>query len=614
MTAAWQAGKTYVPGSLVVPTAGAAPVQVQPANAGFESGDLTGWTTSDPSRWVVGTNKYEGVYGCRVSGNGLTEMQNDTHAQILPGQSVSVSIKVSITNAGTDDAHFQVVLQWLDASGTLLPGAFVAGNEIQGKGGFWTTSSASGVAPPNAKFFNISLSANAGSHGSVIDVDLATYNYAFSTPNPGIVYKATQAAPGKSGTTEPAWPGVVNVPVTDNQVTWEGELATRIVWQASPLSKSGDTEPNWPLATGANVHDGSINYTAQTLQITDPNCPQSKYVVIAASKVYAADTDIIRYCATVNPLDWTTANDAGYLAYGLQDYGSNPCEAMGLYRSNVVAFNAEGFQMWQVDPDPANIALLDALPVATQHHHALAPTGNDLLFLASEGFRSMGISSAGVNLESGDIGMPIDDMVQAALEAAEAAGIEPISTFIPSMGQFWGAFPKWPTAGNTRVFVLAINVPNAPGKWSYYDFPLEISEFTQLGKKLYIRGGDDFIIYDKAALADYFGRSEEAGGAVDFSGVVQWPYLDLGSPGIDKMFVGFDVVGTGSPSIQMGYNQNDFSQLTDAFVVPDDTVPGMIIPLPIMAPSFSLKLTYPPGAPWQLQAANLYTIQQRITA
>ena len=62
------------------------------------------------------------------------------------------------------------------------------------------------------------------------------------------------------------------------------------------------------------------------------------------------------YCATTNPLDWTSEADAGFLPIGLQSYGTNPFLAAGLYRSNLVFFNSQGLQMWQVDEDPANMA------------------------------------------------------------------------------------------------------------------------------------------------------------------------------------------------------------------------------------------------------------------
>jgi hypothetical protein len=40
--------------------------------------------------------------------------------------------------------------------------------------------------------------------------------------------------------------------------------------------------------------------------------------------------------------------------------------------------------------------------------------------------------------------MPIDPLVQQAMAAALAAGIEPLATYYPSDGQYWLAFPGFP--------------------------------------------------------------------------------------------------------------------------------------------------------------------------
>jgi hypothetical protein len=607
----WQAGTTYAPGAIVVPSS-APPVTLSPpTNGDFETGTLSGWTTASPSMWSVTSDAYAGAHSAQAIGGGSSDLENTLHAPVTPGMQITATCMIKLTNVSVDDQGAQVNIIWLNSGSGVISTS--NGNLIFGQGGSWKQSTCTDIAPAGAAYALISLGVNTGSHGGHVNFDQVSWSYAFQALPAGIVFKATQAAPGKSGSSEPVWPGVAGT-VVDNQVTWLGEYATRIVWQASPILQSGGTEPTWPTVTGGMVRDGTIDWTARTAQIIDPNCPQSKIVAIGAGKVFAADNDIVRYCSTVNPLDWTATNDAGYLPTGLQTYGSNPAAAMGLYRSNLVVYNAEGFQMWQLDPDPANIALLDALPVASTHNPALAPTSNDLFFLSSQGVRSMGISSAGVNLEAGDVGMPVDALIKPALAAAIASGIEPIGTYVPAMGQYWLSFANYPTNGNSQVFVYSINVPNAPGKWSYYNFPLAITDFTQLNEKLYVRGGDDVLLVDDTVLYDYVGRSSGAGGQVDVVGVVQTPYIDLGSPGVEKMLVGFDSVNLGTPSVQIGYDEFNLSNLTVGFTIPADTIPGMIIPLPIASPSFSLKLTFPAGAPWKMMSANFYTMRFRVGA
>jgi hypothetical protein len=592
----WQAGKSYVPGSLVHPATAAitTPVLVNPD---FESGN-TGWTTT--GTWSIDNTgiPYSGAWDATCTAAG--EILNTEVAQVAPGYVVTASCAVK--SSGTTGNNAQVMIVWFDQSMNRLTGLEAKGNgnslhDTQ------QISTVTAVAPANAAFLKI------GANGIIVGagysvVDAFSVNYAHSTPS-GLIYKATQAATGKSGNSEPVWPGV-GVSVTDNQVTWEGVIATRLVWKAVPLLKSGSTEPTWPQAVGAAVHDGTIDWIASSAQITDPNCPHSKIVAIAAGKVYAGDNDIIRYCATVNPLDWSTANDAGYLPFGLQTYGSNPVAAMNLYRANLVPFNAEGFQMWQVDPDPANTALLDALPIASSYNKALAPVANDLLFLSSQGVRSIGIAASSTNLQAGDVGMPIDVLVKAALATTTD---EPRATFLPALGQFWLAINAADRA-SCSVFVYTINQVGQVGKWSRYVFPFPIDEFAQLNDHLYLRSNDDVLMYDDTVTQDFADDAR----AVVFDGIVQWPWLDMGAGGVNKQLVGFDLVGSGAPTFAIGYDQSNGGLFTTDFAVPADSVPGMIIPLPIVAPSMSVRVTYPGGQTWKLQAINLYLQGQRTGA
>lgn len=150
---------------------------------------------------------------------------------------------------------------------------------------------------------------------------------------------------------------------------------------------------------------------------------------------------------------------------------------------------------------------------------------------------------------------------------------------------------------STTTFVYTMR-PGKPGAWSRYVFPFDIEGFAQLGDALYIRAGDAIYRVDEAALDD---------DGVDFSGVVQWPWLDFGQPGVTKSLEAFDYVGTGqAPSVAIGYDQRDTAAFTTAYQLSGDTLPGTPVPLPISAPTLSLKLTFAGGAAWEVQEVNLY--------
>ena len=166
----------------------------------------------------------------------------------------------------------------------------------------------------------------------------------------------------------------------------------------------------------------------------------------------------------------------------------------------------------------------------------------------------------------------------------------------------------------TTVFIYTLNQAGAPGKWSRYVYPFVIDNFAQLGDDLYIRSGDDVLKVDPSAVTDYAGDTTVPTRSAVFPGIVQWPWLDFGNPGANKGMVGLDFVGTGAPNLQIGYDQSNPLAYTVAFALPEDTVPGMVIPFPITAPSMSVKVSYPGGYKWKLQAVNLYLNDERTGA
>ena len=165
---------------------------------------------------------------------------------------------------------------------------------------------------------------------------------------------------------------------------------------------------------------------------------------------------------------------------------------------------------------------------------------------------------------------------------------------------------------STTVFVYTMSRTGEVGAWSRYVFPFNVDNFCQMGEKLYIRAGDDVLMVDEDADQDFAGDVR----AQPFDGVVQWPWLDAGQPGVTKQIAGFDISTSNAPNVdvQIGYNQANKAAFTPSYSVPGDTVPGTFIPLPVMAPSFSLKLTFSSYDFWQFQAVTVYVNDQRMTA
>jgi len=71
---------------------------------------------------------------------------------------------------------------------------------------------------------------------------------------------------------------------------------------------------------------------------------------------------VVRFTATGDPRDWTTAQDAGFLPTGLQTTAEPNAVAVGTFRQYLAVLGASWLQIWQVDPDPARHALFSQIP------------------------------------------------------------------------------------------------------------------------------------------------------------------------------------------------------------------------------------------------------------
>ncbi len=436
-TPLWQPGHVYLPGDLVQPIQAAVAISTAITNPGFESGS-TDWTLGAGAAVTTGT-PYAGTKSLEFTGTGgLTET---IHASVPvdPGRSITASCMYFQGGASAGNNGGAVFLRWLDASDVVISTS--VGNVVNSASfGTWKASTVTAVAPALAAKVSIGIAVTR-TNWNVSAADNFAWNY-YTPPIPaGLIYKAVQPASGISDNVEPVWPTTLGVQVIDNTVTWEAVTASRVVWQAVPLLKSCPVEPTWPLEDGAMVADCFMSWKTRTRIIKDPNCPHTKAVAILSGKVFAVDEDIVKFCATANPLDWSAENDAGFLPTGLQQANANHMAVLAPYRSNLCPFNASSFQNWQVDPDPAQMAILDHMDgIGSVWQQAARNVGNELFFLSQLGVRSIGIAVGADNLAAGDVGTPIDSLVIAALVEAIAAAEEPIATYYPGGGQYWLSF------------------------------------------------------------------------------------------------------------------------------------------------------------------------------
>lgn len=342
-------------------------------------------------------------------------------------------------------------------------------------------------------------------------------------------------------------------------------------------------------ASGAVEHhylDGSA-----ATHIADTNCPDTKSVIKIASKIFAAGAgagDVVRYCKTGNPRDWTTTNDAGFLPTGLNSRGDRSTNALGIYQGKLVALSKDGAQVWQVDPDPTNMKLDTIVEnVGTSFPRTVANVAGDLYFLSDYGFRSITTLQYTNNLADVDVGSPIDSLVR---PETKVPGVNPKSFYFYGTGQYVCAI------GN-RLFVYSISRTAKIAAWSQYFLSQPVDAFAELGQELYIRSGDSVYKLDEAASTD---------NGTQYEVLVQLPYMDFKSAGELKRITGIDVVVEGQCFVSVGFDVRDPDAFTPEVKVKGNTRPGGVVSMECCGTEFSIRFRNYDGKAFQVDAITVH--------
>jgi hypothetical protein len=361
---------------------------------------------------------------------------------------------------------------------------------------------------------------------------------------------------------------------------------------------SAGAEPVWPTTVGTTVIDNAganqITWTCRSFAIVDTNCPNTKEVLKQQSKIYARGTEVVRFCKTNDPRDWTAAADAGFLATGFQALGSTTVTALGQFgKKKLITYFADGILIWDVDPNPA-LNSLNSLVQNIGTRYPKSPLGfaGDLFFLSDGGYRSIGLVALTDNYQDNDVGSAIDSLVTPML----TAGADPASVFYTGLGQWWSII------GST-VWVYSYSRTSKVAAWSKYSLPITVDAAAALSGDLYVRAGDTVYILDKTIYAD--------DGAVP-TVTIELPYVDFKQPSVLKQIIGVDSIGVGTANLQLKYmaNVNGTMQelLTNAvpIISGSTTAPGPMTPVEMVAVAVAPVITHAANEDFRLDSLTFH--------
>ena len=353
---------------------------------------------------------------------------------------------------------------------------------------------------------------------------------------------------------------------------------------------TGGSEPTWPTTVNATVVDNAITWTCRTFAVTDTNCPHTKQVAKQAQKIFAASGDDVRYCKTGDPRDWTTSSDAGFIPTGKEAKGSQTVTAIGPFQKSGlwVAFS-DNCQVWTVDSDPSNMAIVDAIEgIGTIFHRAAAPVSGDLFFPAQNGFRSVSLVAVTDNLQDRDVGSPIDDLVQPDLESTD----DPQSLYYPKLGQWW-------CINGTTVWAYSFSRTVKLSAWSQYELPFTIDDACVLNQDLYVRTGNDVYKFSASVYKD--GTS-----SIPLVDVIMF-YQDGRKPGVLKQFTGQDIIGTGNWTVSHKFFSESGTELeSDGYELPAISEPGAMNPVELLATRIAPHLQHQKDEAAELSMLSLF--------
>lgn len=349
---------------------------------------------------------------------------------------------------------------------------------------------------------------------------------------------------------------------TSNEATATAIASSINSYTSSPdyTATSTGTRVNIIAATaGAAANDRAISFTLANGLTVSPSSglvlangqdssgtyQPGTFVKTVGRKIYSVSGPNLHFSGTKQPTKWTTdATGAGFVDMSGVAAGLEQLVAVAKYIQYIAIFSSKTTQIMYIDPDPTlnrpDVQTLEN--TGTNYPKSVTKFGENDLFYADNGVRSLRARDASNSASVNDTGLPVDKLIRAKLatltdqEVRKVIGcIEPVS------GRFWLAIKD-------EIFVFSYFPGSRVSAWSSYSPGFTIDDMVVFNRRVYLRSGDSIYVYGGLST----------GLATDATVAEAWlPYLDANAPTRKKTWIGVDAAVQGSWRVYAGMQPTD---------------------------------------------------------
>lgn len=518
------------------------------------------------------------VNGVDIIGGAVNWTTDDAHTAALIAAAVNTSVSSPDYTATADGSTVNIVAVTPGVAGNNLAVTYtVTGLTVSPASGFKT---AGGVDTTDAAAGTFSFEITGGTANVANQITVLLFNSVD-------VLGAAVTHTGDNTTTAAAVATQINnfTSAPDYTATSSGAVVTVKAVDAG-ATLNGQTPA--PTVTG-DFAVGNVQAMAGGVDARAVYVPGT-FVKTIRSRVNSVSGPNAHGSGIKAPTQWTTDAVGAFFA-DLSTYAeeSENLTSIGVYQGLVAYFAERTVQIWSIDSDPTNNAQKQVLSnTGTASPRSVTKFGdNDLFYLDESGVRSIRARDASNAAATTDLGTPVDTLITAKLRALTAADrLKVVGLINPVDKRFWLVFPD-------QIFVFTFYEGSKISAWSTYKptylvggvvTPFTIDDVAVYQRRVYLRGGNRVFCYGGAPT----GLATDATAAV-----ARVPYLDGGTPTINKEWDGLDVACRGVWKIDayMQPNEAGFAAFDTIGTVTDTTYNGPKVPINGTSTHISLQFT-----------------------